>query len=115
MIVFDRALLRTCWDPYLGQMGYCYDGPFVAIKLRYCCERRDVRIVLEDISKLDNFLGKPHDRCFVLALACTQDVFAEAVHSSSWHTKVTLVVNTPSPSTCAGCPARSRKKHGSSA
>jgi hypothetical protein len=78
MMVFDRALLRKCWDSYLGEEGHCYDGPFVAIKLKYCRDRGDVRVVLEDISKLEGFLGKPHDRCFLLALARTQAVFAEA-------------------------------------
>jgi hypothetical protein len=76
--VFDRALLQREYIPHLQRKGYLYDGPSIAIELKYCRHPDDVPGVVSDIDKLQPLASKPNNSCFVLALARTQELFTEA-------------------------------------
>jgi len=108
--VFDNELLHLGYIPHLERKGYRYDGPSVAIELKYCRYSADIPGVITDIEKLQIVARKANNSCFVLAMARTRSLFSEAIKLiDTAHRRPTTCGNPISVHLCAAFPAQETK------
>ena len=108
--VFDRELLHLGYIPHLKRKDYRYDGPSVAIELKYCRYSADIPGIISDIEKLRSIARKASNSCFVLALARTHTLFSEATRLiDAAHLRSMTGGNPISVYLCAAFPAQEKK------